>query len=97
MGGVPPANGGAGRLNELLEQIRAEFESHVRQTETYEHQSRFYPSPAASTAALWMDAVLSARPNALTYPPVQAQVQEMQMIREKVYQMEQAQIGLKQK
>ncbi|KAL2271865.1 hypothetical protein VTJ83DRAFT_1236 [Remersonia thermophila] len=66
MGGVPPANGGAGRLNELLEQIRAEFESHVRQTETYEHQ-------------------------------IQAQVQEMQMIREKVYQMEQAQLGLKQK
>ena len=30
-------------------------------------------------------------------PIVQAQVQEMQMIREKVYQMEQAQIGLKQK
>jgi hypothetical protein len=39
MRGVPPANGGAGRLNELLDQIRAEFESHVRQTETYEHQS----------------------------------------------------------
>ena len=30
-------------------------------------------------------------------PIVQAQVQEMQMIREKVYQMEQAQMGLKQK
>jgi hypothetical protein len=30
-------------------------------------------------------------------PIVQAQVQEMQMIREKVYQMEQAQIGLKAK
>ncbi len=28
---------------------------------------------------------------------VQAQVQEMQMIREKVYQMEQAQMALKQK
>ena len=34
----------------------------------------------------------------LTFCPiVQAQVQEMQMIREKVYQMEQAQMGLKQK
>ena len=32
-----------------------------------------------------------------TRPIVQAQVQEMQMIREKVYQMEQAQMGLKQK
>jgi hypothetical protein len=40
MGGVPPANGGAGRLNELLEQIRAEFESNARQTETYDHQSK---------------------------------------------------------
>jgi hypothetical protein len=43
MGGVPPANGGAARLNELLDQIRAEFESHVRQTETYEHQSKLFP------------------------------------------------------
>lgn len=43
MRGVPPANGGAGRLNELLDQIRAEFESHVRQTETYEHQSKSFP------------------------------------------------------
>ncbi|KAJ4292189.1 general transcription repressor [Collariella sp. IMI 366227] len=66
MGGVPPAGGGLGRLNELLDQVRAEYESHVRQTETYEHQ-------------------------------IQAQVQEMQIIREKVYQMEQAQISLKQK
>lgn len=30
-------------------------------------------------------------------PIVQNQVQEMQMIREKVYQMEQSQLGLKQK
>ncbi|KXX72929.1 Transcriptional repressor rco-1 [Madurella mycetomatis] len=65
MAGVPPANGAA-RLNELLDQIRAEFESHARQSEGYEHQ-------------------------------IQAQVQEMQMIREKVYQMEQTQISLKQK
>lgn len=43
MGGVPPANGG-GRLNELLDQIRSEFESQMRQTETYEHQSKL---PAA--------------------------------------------------
>ncbi|AEO69533.1 uncharacterized protein THITE_2120070 [Thermothielavioides terrestris NRRL 8126] len=66
MGNVPPANGVVGRLNELLDQIRAEFESHIRQSETYEHQ-------------------------------IQAQVQEMHAIREKVYQMEQSQLGLKQK
>ncbi len=41
MGGVPPANSGGGRLNELLDQIRAEFESNLRQTETYDHQSKF--------------------------------------------------------
>jgi glucose repression regulatory protein TUP1 len=52
MRGVPPANGGAGRLNELLDQIRAEFESHVRQTETYEHQSKSFPPwPAVISAA----------------------------------------------
>jgi len=67
MGAVPPANGGvAARLNELLDQIRAEFDQHLRQTEGFEHQ-------------------------------IQAQVQEMQMIRDKVYQMEQAQIAMKQK
>jgi hypothetical protein len=48
MGGVPQANGGAARLNELLDQIRAEFESHVRQTETYEHQSKLFPRPLRS-------------------------------------------------
>ncbi|KAK4232131.1 WD40-repeat-containing domain protein [Podospora fimiseda] len=66
MGGVPPANGAGARLNELLEQIRAEFDQHLRNGESYEHQ-------------------------------LSAQVQEMQMIREKVYQMEQQQLNLKQK
>lgn len=66
MGAVPPANGGVNRLNELLDQIRAEFESQLRQTEGFEHQ-------------------------------VQSQVQEMQLIREKIYQMEQTQLTLKQK
>ncbi|KAK4138230.1 WD40 repeat-like protein [Trichocladium antarcticum] len=66
MGGVPPANGGAGRLNELLDQIRREFDSNAQQAEGYELQ-------------------------------IQAQVQEMQHIREKVYQMEQTQHTLKQK
>lgn len=36
MGAVPPGNA---RLNELLEQIRAEFDSQQRQTESFEHQS----------------------------------------------------------
>lgn len=40
MGGAPPANGAGGRLNELLDSIRAEFESHLRQTEGYEHQCK---------------------------------------------------------
>jgi general transcriptional corepressor TUP1 len=37
MPGVPP--NGAARLNELLDQIRSEFESQMRTGETYEHQS----------------------------------------------------------
>lgn len=38
MGGGPQAN--STRLNELLEQIRVEFETQMRATENYEHQSR---------------------------------------------------------
>ncbi|KXH29651.1 WD domain-containing protein, partial [Colletotrichum nymphaeae SA-01] len=64
MGAVPPNN--SARLNELLDQIRSEFDTQMRQTEGYEHQ-------------------------------IQAQVQEMQLVREKVYAMEQAQMNLKQK
>ncbi|OBR13905.1 WD domain-containing protein [Colletotrichum higginsianum IMI 349063] len=64
MGAVPPNN--SARLNELLDQIRTEFDTQLRQTEGYEHQ-------------------------------IQSQVQEMQLVREKVYAMEQAQMNLKQK
>ncbi|KAF7544620.1 hypothetical protein G7Z17_g9797 [Cylindrodendrum hubeiense] len=64
MGGVPPGN--SARLNELLEQIRAEFETQMRQTEGFEHQ-------------------------------ISAQVSEMQLVREKVYAMEQTHMTLKQK
>lgn len=39
MGGVPPGGNGASRLNELLDNIRSEFETQVRQCENYEHQS----------------------------------------------------------
>ncbi len=38
IGGVPPANN-SGRLNELLDQIRSEFETQLRTSENYEHQS----------------------------------------------------------
>ncbi|PHH92569.1 hypothetical protein CDD83_6848 [Cordyceps sp. RAO-2017] len=64
MGAVPPGN--SARLNELLEQIRAEFETQMRQTEGFEHQ-------------------------------ISAQVSEMQLVREKVYAMEQTHMTLKQK
>ncbi|KAK0723108.1 WD40-repeat-containing domain protein [Lasiosphaeria miniovina] len=36
----PPVNGSGARLNELLDQIRGEFEVYARQSETYEHQLR---------------------------------------------------------
>lgn len=38
-GGAPPGVTSAQRLNELLDQIRAEFETQLRQSENYEHQS----------------------------------------------------------
>lgn len=85
MGAMPPANGAAARLNELLDQIRAEFEAHLRQTETYEHQSKHPASrvdhPRGADSCLL----------------VSSQVNEMTLIRDKVYQMEQAQMSLKQK
>ncbi|SPN98328.1 probable transcriptional repressor rco-1 [Cephalotrichum gorgonifer] len=54
------------RLNELLDQVRSEFDTHIRASESYEHQ-------------------------------INAQVNEMQLVREKVYQMEQTHMTLKQK
>lgn len=44
MGGVPPSNSAA-RLNELLDQIRSEFEGQMRSGETFEHQSKTHLSP----------------------------------------------------
>ncbi|KAK3692581.1 rco-1 [Podospora appendiculata] len=64
--GPPPGVNGAGRLNDLLDQIRNEFENQVRQYETYEHQ-------------------------------LQGHAQEMNAIRERVFQMEQTQMNLKTK
>ncbi|KAI0013686.1 WD40-repeat-containing domain protein [Xylariaceae sp. FL0662B] len=56
----------AARLNELLDQIRSEFDNQVRINEGYEQQ-------------------------------IQQQVQEAQLIREKVYQLEQTHINVKSK
>ncbi|KAK6078538.1 WD domain-containing protein [Seiridium cupressi] len=56
----------ASRLNELLDQIRAEFDNQVRLNEGYEQQ-------------------------------IQQQVQEAQLVREKVYQLEQTHMTLKAK
>lgn len=44
MGAVPPGN--SARLNELLDQIRAEFETQLRQAEGFEHQSMWIISLA---------------------------------------------------
>jgi glucose repression regulatory protein TUP1 len=41
MGAVPPGN--SARLNELLDQVRAEFDTQMRQTEGFEHQSKPVP------------------------------------------------------
>ncbi|KAG0648492.1 Transcriptional repressor rco-1 [Hyphodiscus hymeniophilus] len=63
--GLGPSPGNA-RLNELLDGIRAEFESQARASGEYEHS-------------------------------IAQQIQEMQMVREKVYAMEQTHLALKQK
>lgn len=51
MGPVPPGNGGE-RLNELLNQIRSEFESQMRATESFEHQSKQSPIAVCQGAYL---------------------------------------------
>ncbi|KAF7544720.1 hypothetical protein G7046_g9730 [Stylonectria norvegica] len=61
----PPGPAG-NRLNELLDSIRLEFDTQLRQVDSYEHQ-------------------------------VTAQVNEMQLVRDKVYAMEQTHMTLKQK
>jgi general transcriptional corepressor TUP1 len=76
----------SGRFNEMLDQLRQEFESQLRANEGYEHQRKNITVARAS----WQ--VVEADETA-----VNAQVNEMQMVREKVYQMEQTQMSLKQK
>lgn len=39
-GGAPPAQAGAARLNELLDQVRAEFEGSARQSDQMEIQGK---------------------------------------------------------
>ncbi len=80
---MPPNNA---RLNELLEQVRAEFDTQIRQSDGFEHQSMYS----------------AARPpnlhtNFVRLELVSAQVSEMQLVREKVYSMEQTHMTLKQK
>ncbi|KAK4215389.1 transcriptional repressor tup1 [Rhypophila decipiens] len=66
MPGPPPGNNGSGRLAELLDQIRIEFDTQARTYGDYEHQ-------------------------------LQTHTQEMQLIRERVYQMERTHLDLKAK
>lgn len=83
--GLGPAPGGANaRLNELLDGIRAEFENQARASSDYEHSSKYYIEPELLAISL------------LTLPVAQ-QINEMQMVREKVYSMEQTHLALKQK
>lgn len=84
MGGMPPNN--SQRLNELIEQIRAEFESQLRASETYENHSTIFL--VAQMPAVFVIANVLA---------VQTQINEMQLVREKVYSMEQTHMALKQK
>jgi general transcriptional corepressor TUP1 len=100
--GMGPAPGNT-RLNELLDGIRAEFETQARASGEYEHSSEFswswghinipaFGMPFALVAILDISDVRSN-----TTSIVAQQMQEMQMVREKVYQMEQTHLALKQK
>ena len=51
MGGVPPSTNAGGRLNDLLEQIRTEFEGQLRAAENFEHQSKT-DTPVATHSSL---------------------------------------------
>jgi hypothetical protein len=85
--GAPSGNN---RLNELLDGIRAEFESQARASGEYEHSSKLCPCGGREGDSGWDYA------NHLPQT-VSQQIQEMQMVREKVYAMEQTHLALKQK
>lgn len=88
--GLGPAPGNA-RLNELLESVRAEFENQARVSGEVEQSSKsqtidmFTRAGSAPTC-----------PSANPYP-VTHQINEMAMVREKVYNMEQAHLAMKSK
>lgn len=52
MGGAPPGAASGARLDELLDGVRAEFQSALRQCENYEHQSE-WPSCKMATPLPW--------------------------------------------
>lgn len=81
------------RFNELLDQLRSEFDTHIRAGESYEHQS----TPLLNPDRLARPSVCLIRAVLTTTASVNAQVNEMQLVREKVYQMEQTHMTLKQK
>lgn len=82
-GMVPAPNS---RLTELLEQLRQEFDNQSRSTGEFEHQ-RSYPLERSWSPSMFRK---------LTPWIVTGQLQEMEMIRSKVYQLEQAQVKMKQ-
>ena len=91
--GLGPAPGsGNARLNELLEGIRAEFENQARASGEYEHSSK---RSQAATANCNHQQPSPKR--LLTTSTVTQQINEMQMVREKVFAMEQTHLALKQK
>lgn len=47
MGHVTHANNGIERVNDLMAQVRSEFESQLRATESFEHQSK-PPDPSSA-------------------------------------------------
>jgi len=85
----PAPGGGNARLNELLDGIRAEFESQARASSDYEHSSKW-----KILESRWSQLHVTGR---LLTCSVAQQIQEMQMVREKVYSMEQTHLALKQK
>jgi glucose repression regulatory protein TUP1 len=91
--GLGPAPGSSNaRLNELLDGIRAEFDNQARASGEYEHSSK-----RSQLAELqnWDQQPSSKR--LLTTSTVTQQINEMQMVREKVFAMEQTHLALKQK
>jgi glucose repression regulatory protein TUP1 len=94
--GPPPGNA---RLNELLDSIRAEFESQARASGEYEHSSTIPPNgmPVSRRLRLLLRAIETSKRSLTDLCIVGQQITEMQLVREKVYNMEQTHLALKQK